>query len=79
MRAARHIDRGNPTHSFHARAGVGSYWTKLNATTAGVPITLKDRHTEFYWSAGLGWRFASRFTAIAAIDSAKGDEPRSRL
>ncbi len=54
--------------SAHARAGVGSYWTELDANTGGIPTTLKDRHNEFYFSLGLGWRFADRFTAIGAID-----------
>ncbi len=56
--------------SFHARVGAGSYWTKFSFTGGAVP-TAKDRHNEFYWSLGLGWRFAGRFTAIAAVDSVR--------
>lgn len=59
--------------SFHGRAGIGRYQTKLSASDGITAASAGDNTTEFYWSAGFGYRMSPSITVIAAVDSAKAD------
>jgi hypothetical protein len=59
--------------SFHARAGIGRYWTKVRATDNVSSASVSDHSNEFYFGAGFGYRVGTRFTVIAAIDSTQAD------
>jgi len=59
--------------SFHARAGIGHYETKLRASNGIASSSAGDHTNEFYWSAGFGYLVSPRITAIVAIDSSKAN------
>lgn len=59
--------------SFHARAGFGRYHTKVRASDSISSIAVSDNSTEFYWSAGFGYRVSPRITLILAADSTEAD------
>jgi hypothetical protein len=59
--------------SFHARAGIGRYHTKVQASDPFSSLTISDNSTEFYWGGGFGYRVMPRLTVIVAIDSTQAD------
>jgi len=59
--------------SFHARAGIGRYETKVRSSNVFGSASVSDHSNEFYWGAGFGYRVGTRITVIAAIDSSQAD------